>query len=383
MAQFFHQHWLRPLCGLCEDPTESKSPEDKSTRRTNYIWKALDGNSELQERYAVEVRNKFQLLDQESATEMYARFINAINETAQASVEKVPPKKGTNLLLRTKEYNKQEMIRKKHINCLWVQMEKQHISVVTHHSGHTLDLVITQENDLVLNSTVKDSLISDHKVIQLSINIAVPRAEQKRMAYMKFKALDVESFAAGITNALEIEWNSDHTVDINTYNKVLTSTLDRHAPEKIRVITLRPHAHWCNDELRASKHERRRRQHKWRRSGPEIDKETYKEQQDIYNIIWNQTKSQYYSIIVTDQARNPKDLLQLVDLLIHGKETNPVLPEHTSLNQLSDRFATFFSEKFKTIRLNLSNRQTDSQLLIHQEAEPELVSSWMVFSSHH
>ncbi len=51
------------------------------------------GNVELQERYAVEVSNKFQILDQEPATKMYERFTNAIAETAKDSLEVIPKRK--------------------------------------------------------------------------------------------------------------------------------------------------------------------------------------------------------------------------------------------------------------------------------------------------
>jgi hypothetical protein len=64
-----------------------------ANKSTRFIWKSLDGNSELQERYAVKVRNNFQILEQESATEMYKRFINAVNETAQESIEVAPKRK--------------------------------------------------------------------------------------------------------------------------------------------------------------------------------------------------------------------------------------------------------------------------------------------------
>jgi len=36
-------------------------PRAKSARKTKYIWKALEGNDELQERYAVKVRNNVRL----------------------------------------------------------------------------------------------------------------------------------------------------------------------------------------------------------------------------------------------------------------------------------------------------------------------------------
>ena len=70
-----------------------RAPAKKAIRKTKYIWKALEGNAELQERYAVKVRNKFQLLDQEPATEMYERLSTAIREAAEETLEAVPKRK--------------------------------------------------------------------------------------------------------------------------------------------------------------------------------------------------------------------------------------------------------------------------------------------------
>ena len=54
----------------------------------------------------------------------------------------------------------------------------------------------------------------------------------------------------------ELPSSPDKLVDL--YNSVLRDTLDRHAPEMSRMITLRPHAPWYTDELRAAKREKRR-----------------------------------------------------------------------------------------------------------------------------
>ena len=257
---------------------------------------------------------------------------------------------------------------------------KQHISEATHKLGHTLDLVISRGTDLVLNFSVKDYLISDHKVIELSIGIARPRAEQTRMTYRKLRALDVVSFAADVSNALERKRDSNHFADVNAYNEVLSSTLDKHAPVRTRIITLRPHAPWYHDQLRASKQERRRLEHRWRMTGLDTDKEAYKEQRDIYNRLLNETKTQYYSNLVAEKSKNPKDLFQLVDALIHGKQTAPTLPEHTSLDELSNRFADYFTDKIESIRLNLSNRRFNSPTSIPSETAQEIASTWTEFA---
>ena len=154
--------------------------------------------------------------------------------------------------------------------------------------------------------------------------------------------------------------------------------LDKHAPLKTRVITLRPHAPWYNDELREMKQERRRMEHRWRTHGLDADKAAYRGLREKYNRCLYQTKTQYYSKMISNKANNPKDLFQVVDSLVNGKQANPPLPEHTSTDELSNRFADYFTDKIDCIRLNLTNRKSSSATL---EAVHETAPSWTTFAN--
>ena len=60
--------------------------------KPKYVWRDLRDQDTLQERYAVEVRNKFNIqgLDEETISEMYERLVEAINMTAVGCMRKVP-----------------------------------------------------------------------------------------------------------------------------------------------------------------------------------------------------------------------------------------------------------------------------------------------------
>ena len=66
--------------------------------------------------------------------------------------------------------------------------------------------------------------------------------------------------------------------------------LDKHAPQRLRFITLRPHAPWFDDELRSARQAKRRFERKWKTSGLEIDKQIFKEQCecDAYTSLINE-----------------------------------------------------------------------------------------------
>ena len=68
------------------------APPKVTQGRVKYEWWRLRDNNELQERYAVEVHNRFQALTEEgeSATERYGKFVKANEGAAEECMEKVP-----------------------------------------------------------------------------------------------------------------------------------------------------------------------------------------------------------------------------------------------------------------------------------------------------
>ena len=59
---------------------------------------------------------------------------------------------------------------------------KQHVSVPTHISGHTLDLLITLEHDQVISTApVADRYLYDHAAVLCSLKSAKPGHEVKQI----------------------------------------------------------------------------------------------------------------------------------------------------------------------------------------------------------
>ena len=71
-----------------------RASRPKVERKVKYIWKALETDKGLQEKYTIEVRNKFQILEEEeSATSRYERFINAHEDAAKEVLTPVPKRR--------------------------------------------------------------------------------------------------------------------------------------------------------------------------------------------------------------------------------------------------------------------------------------------------
>ena len=130
----------------------------------------------------------------------------------------------------------------------------QMVHFPTHCNGHTLDLVLTKEcetSSYVTDFVSTDSCLSDHLVVMFKLpRIKKRHFTQKRISYRKLKSLDGEAFQASISDSFSGLVNSDDLCKlVDGYSQVVTAALDRHAPLKSRVITIRPRAPWYTEEI--------------------------------------------------------------------------------------------------------------------------------------
>jgi hypothetical protein len=74
---------------------------------------------------------------------------------------------------------------------------------------------------------------------------------------------------------LDLNYDYDLSVLIDKYENALKETLQQHAPQKRRIITLRPLSPWYNEEIGQEKRNRRKPERRWRVSGLCIDRQLY------------------------------------------------------------------------------------------------------------
>lgn len=126
----------------------------------------------------------------------------------------------------------------------------QHVSEKTHAKGHSLDLVISNAMDHFVND-VKTAVpfISDHLAVHSSLHLEKPRFVKKIVSSRKLRGIDMTSFRRDIEGSVLLQHQDDLHVVVNNYDEVLRSLLDKHAPVKERVVTVRPSARWYTAEV--------------------------------------------------------------------------------------------------------------------------------------
>ena len=132
------------------------------------------------------------------------------------------------------------------------------------------------------------------------------------------------------------------------FNKVLQDLANNHAPSSKRTITIRHDTPWFNADIKAAKLWRRQLEKQWRKSHLETDHEVFKAQRTLVNIKIEQAKTRYYKEAIKS-CNNQKEVYQVTNKLLYkGKVSS--LPSHTSVEELANRFADFFTDKIVKIR---------------------------------
>ena len=118
---------------------------------------------------------------------------------------------------------------------------RQHVTQVTHRAGHTLDLIITRNDDdgFLQSVNVHDSSMSDHFTVMCSLNIRKPCFQKKVVSSRKLKSIDFDALKSCIERSALLSHDvTDISQGVDLYNSELSRILDCHAPLATRVVTI-------------------------------------------------------------------------------------------------------------------------------------------------
>ena len=201
---------------------------------------------------------------------------------------------------------------------------------------------------------VSFQLPSDHAVVTCTLAIPRPRPVKVFVNHRQLHDINTKNLANNIqSSSLILDPKSSLDDLVDQYNTSLKSIVDVHAPMKNRWLTLRPHAPWYNNALRAEKREKRRKERRWRCTHLEVDKQIFQDQCKKYQDMVNHCKMNYYKDHIS--SCDNRTLFAEVDKLSNGRSV-PSLPSFASGHELATSFSDFFSDKVQ--RLIESSQKT-------------------------
>ncbi|XP_052799130.1 uncharacterized protein LOC128230724 [Mya arenaria] len=256
----------------------------------------------------------------------------------------------------------------------------QHVAEPTHVAGHTLDVVITRDNNNVISNVevidpgLSDSngrISRDHFAVTFHVEASKPPPIRKAVTYRKLRSIDINSFRDDIRktdlfNARGISSNIDNFIE--EYSNELTLILDKHAPLTTKTITLRPSCPWYSEQLHDAKHQKRKLERKWRESKLSVDHDIYRSQCAVVNRMLKQARVDFYTSKIESYGSDQKSLHRITKTLL-GNTNEVILPLHSSPKQLAQNFSDFFIGKIENIRDNITSQKQSSSGVGDTEAD--------------
>ena len=144
------------------------------------------------------------------------------------------------------------------------------------------------------------------------------------------------------------------------YNKALQTTVDRHAPLYERIVTVRHHMPFYNDEIKAAKKDWRRAETVWKNNKTDQNHPLFQQAQNKVSALVDEAKQVFYCKVADENKHCPKGLFKVINTLTNNKKENP-LPPHEDPESLANEFAEFFANKILKIRHEIS------QLDLHRD----------------
>ena len=196
--------------------------------------------------------------------------------------------------------------------------------------------------------------ISDHSAIVCTADIPKPCATTRTSQCRKVRNIDLDLWNKDLKDSAlynsDLNACADPNVLTDQYHKVLSNLIELHAPVRPRTVTLRPHSPWYDDNLRSLKRAKLQAERTYVKSVLEVHRQIFEDQCRICSDALNSAEQEYYKNQIS--GSDQKQLFRLIDGLFKVKPA-PLLPSCDSPQGLSEKFATFFSEKNIVIRDSL------------------------------
>ena len=227
----------------------------------------------------------------------------------------------------------------------------QHISFPTHSSGNTLDIIFTPLSSPLIrcinpNSFQKIELLTDHFIIEFSINLKFTNIKRKRITYRDVKSIDLPRFV----NNIKTEISSSTSLCPVLLNSILLNIINIHAPTKTTLITDRPFSPWFSHELFIFKKSVRKFEKKFLKNPSTETKLALSLARKNYKSTISRSKSIYYNKKIALISSNPRKLFKIANKILSPPDEKilPILP-NTSNFQLCSLFEKFFKHKIASI----------------------------------
>ena len=218
---------------------------------------------------------------------------------------------------------------------------------ITENSSTLLDILITNNPNMLTNFDVVPCQIADHEIVMVDIDLMKPKRKPEFKTFRSLANYSPDTLCDRIleeTQTLDFILSTDDVnVQTNILTEVLTTAINDIAPVKTTLIS-RPPAPWMNSDIRKSLAERDKihRLLKSDRYNPRLQ-ETYKSKKRQVKKNINGAKSTYFKDELRNCGNNSSKKWKIAKQLIPDKKSNSNSCMYDNVPEKANDFNEFFS----------------------------------------
>ena len=229
------------------------------------------------------------------------------------------------------------------------------VSFMIHNSNNTLDLVIIKLDATFLWNVGQGHMVSDHYMVLFDIKICHTVTPTTIASIRKYKDIDPAKFTNDVTNKLERALSTHMSADelVETYNKTLETTLEAHAPLKMKEITQHKKVLWFSDAIANEFRLHRWLEKCWRNDSFNRENflQFYQQRWLLLNML-DQAERVYFHDVLHENRNNVKEIYNIVNKLLDRVKDLPLPPTNSNFD-LANEFNDFFCNNITRIHDHL------------------------------
>ena len=259
-----------------------------------------------------------------------------------------------------------------------------HVSVPTHVSGHTLDLVLVPVGaDLVnaLEVLPIDRSVSDHALLTFELNVTRPATNLRTITFRSYRGLNETDAGNIIKNNLSgtIAPGYTSTQLVSSYNSVLASLRDQSCPLITKEIRVRDDAQWYDHRVVSLRRQRRKAERDWRRLRTDATRASYvSARMTVVKQVFTCKVEYFQNQLALAEGNQWRTFMILNGLLKRAHD--PVMPSSMSNDELASCFSDFFAAKVDRIRGEIDSDVANKEFSVNIVADFALTITFSQFS---
>ena len=203
------------------------------------------------------------------------------------------------------------------------------VSFPTHIHQHTLDLILDDRDNPIVQGVTKGHLLLDHNFIHTMLAVIRPNPDKVCKKFRKVRQINHQELRDDIIH--ELVPSTTQLVElVQNYDSTLKQLLDKHAPVKSKIVKRNHEQPWFNEHIKSEIILRQKKERQWESDNTEYSfRAFYNQRQYVANLIRKYQK-QHYREGLLEHKYDAKAIFKITSFCLRMN------PCHCFLNQTSN-----------------------------------------------